>query len=703
MTARSQCADVANQLTSAQIETDTLRYELQEAHKRAEDAMELRSAQQRLSDALQTETDTLEGHLRDSVAGNKVHERAACESREAVARIRLHAEEDTVYGMLQRVEARAHQALLHNAKYTATLAQLNDARTENDALSARSHAAEAALRQTELGTMATSASAKAEMADLLNQIKTVSTERDRRTEAVDRLTVECQNLSERVHRLQDSNTEAESALRVLEKRATEAEGALDFERLKSATTAATATKMETERTTMNTANLEMQAELERRTVEILDTRSTLQARVNTLEAELRSAAVNAKRDDTTLLKQLDTLTSERDHLQHLVQSGVEEARSLKMRLATLELEASTPQTDTFSETADNGLANVHAERLRGELAERDNAIFVLKEKLQQTTKAKIEAEKRERMAHRRLAEPPSPQPASVSPAFRGQGSDEEVERLRQEIAVLRNNDTNDRSEVETLRNSVRNKEMEVLMLRKEAEAMNHEMLALSDRCEMKLHEQQKALEESWKGREQGWVARHKALETQVAATSENLKHFETEKSALDHRAVRAEERLAMADERMAHSEAMKDEELQMKSEQLRQQGHEVQELRDTLRKLEAEAEHMRQYTESREHIVHNADAAAKQVKEVREDAKRREELLLNQIRTLMSQADAAKPIDNHRGLSPPLRHRSPHKVMQQNAILRNDTTSSLLSFFSLGKRRLKKYHPYRYGRRLHGR
>ena len=682
--------------------------EVTESAKLFDDAAELRAVHQRLADTLQDEVDTV---------GRKLAacERAAAGEREGAARARLEADAELSSAQLARAELRARVGAAHAERVSALSVDAADARAAADAAGERHRASEAARRADAAEAAAASAAVRAELADVLAQLQTAEAERDRRGGAADRLAAECEEALARAHAQQAAAGRAEGLAARAEARAAEAAAALEVEELKAAAEAAVVKKLEAERKTLVTGNADLSAEVERRAAEALDARRDLreagfkleaeEQQVEQLRAELeqqkalqrRGGAGAGNGDDGAeavrrLRSELEASEVENRRLVELRGADADEVRELMERLYAAEAAMSEhhlppPPQQQPSDTVDDDL--------RRAVEERDSAILALKDKLARATKARTDAERRERAALKKASEAGGVASVSLTPA---PPSPAAAPAAAVELRAALDELGETRAAAATLQTALRNKEMEVLMLRKEAEASAQELAALAKRYEDELSAQRTSADEVLAAKEQGWAGRLQAAEARAAAREEGLRTTEVEKKLLDQRVQHAEARVAAAEDRLVHAEAEKlhltrarDEgaaaaaaaaaraaaDAQLASDaEVAQREAEAAGLRDLLAKAEAESAALRQYIEAKHHEALPAQQTPQPqqqqqrvetervVGEVKAEAKRREELLLGQIRTLLNgqqahapqYVDATRSIDfrDRKAVSPPL-------------------------------------------------
>eukprot|EP00755_Sulcionema_specki_P015837 Sspe_Gene.9921::Locus_3333_Transcript_6_7_Confidence_0.250_Length_5273::g.9921::m.9921 len=435
---------------------------------------------------------------------------------------------------------------------------------------------------------------------------------------------------------------------------------------------------------------------------------------------------------TIILEELATSVAQELHDRDQGEWGEEREGLLRqLRVAEArraEAEQRLMETATIPSQGDEAAAALQEEiaRLRSEIDTRDTVILTLKDKCNAAVKARAEAEKRERQLLRKGSSADgsaasSASSAPSSPAARKVNESEvirlkaevsqlqqrlaasdadtsELAKLRGEVAALQQRAAMAADEVAEERRSaasavsdaqadtmmlkaeVANKNREIAVLRQEAAATHQEQQSLASNYEYRMQvvqEQHTAAINAWRSREQEWVARHKALEEQVVASAEAIRRMEAARNEAEARAIKAEEA------------AWQHEDLRQKDEELRQRERfasmyaktsagQITSYKEKIRELESERQDLFDRVSE---LEASNEAALEAERRIREDSKRREELLLNQIRSLVTQGKPSRSgsaftrveslSGDHRRLSP--RRRDGSVADSQRSPLRQPT------------------------------
>eukprot|EP01064_Diplonema_japonicum_P035211 TRINITY_DN7554_c0_g2_i1.p1 TRINITY_DN7554_c0_g2~~TRINITY_DN7554_c0_g2_i1.p1 ORF type:complete len:1384 (+),score=353.70 TRINITY_DN7554_c0_g2_i1:83-4234(+) len=687
-------------------------------------------------DGLQREIRKLRSE-RDELSGRLDHEQEVahqqrgqlafrtCETDELEKRLSLASEEETVAAMLCRADMEARHRILQHSKLRAATAELTEAKQEADHHMEKIVATEASLRALEQSNLAASASSKAEIADLLNQIHVISAERDRRTSTAEKLTIELNELSGRCKQLQDANIEAETAVSRLERRVAEVEHQYETEKASKAALQTTAVRLEAEKNSLQENNQRVESELREQQHDYQDIKDGFQERVKKLETALReteeelaSARHKAVASDGKDLREqlhvmaerVKTVEVENESLMKLRAQDSDEVRQLVNKLHAAEAElrkrSESPRSDyewaAGREAFESKRHDVDGVlKLHSEIEERDAAILSLKDKLAKATKSKAEAERRERMARRRASDgsgATSTSP-STSPAARHRARERDIEttelgKLRAELTALQQRTSmaadevseerraasvavNDAlAEVSSLQQNLKNSDKEIAMLRAEAQVASQEYGTVTERYEQSLgayQSQLQQLDEQWRSRERSWVSRHQALEVQITSFTEQMRKIEAEKAEVEAQRDRPHHNFEELNIQLVEksdfivSLQSKLRETEAEVERLRREmeraQHDFESVQIEYERIQRERHERDIEMERLRHQMENMPEGGRQIQQIREEAKRREELLLGQIRSLVSHNhESGRPISPQRervretkAVSPPIK------------------------------------------------
>ena len=486
----------------------------------------------------------------------------------------------------------------------------------------------------------------AQIQNFQSKISLLETERDAKVKSSDKHFEDYKVLSDKYELVNDRQQATESTIISLEKRCFTAEGQVDV--------------LKAERASHTTAI------------------TSLEKEIASLQSELRISGAAADRDKADFLQRTNELEND---IASLKETNAEldaktvdhQARNstLEKQVVDLEAEIQTQKSDHHSETASEasskGDTNQHILKLENEIETRDTVINNLKANLAKATKAKTEAERRERLTRRDSV--PSSSPSGSSMIGGGDSNKEkeftdEIQRLKSELHSLHHRqsltaeDTAEdkrtlsvalsdaRSEIGHLQSTLRTAEREVSTVRTEATALQNEYQQSVEHYEQSIQ----LVNEQWKQRETSWAQRHQLLDSQIQQSSEMLRFSDSEKQTLETRIHEAEVIL---------TERTTDEKLVLS---LRSQVNDLQ------KELEESRHHNASLLESERSDRSPVKGSARQIKQIQEEAKRREELLLGQIRSLVSSNDQP----SSKALSPPLiRSKSPKGSKTNTNMARN--------------------------------